>query len=140
MSEGSNMLKNMVGLALVLLLSAGILTDALSQGERDSVVEQFKGAEQKACLNYLTSNYLTPEDYVVRKFQDHDIIFVGEAHHVKQNLEFLHRLIPVLHQNGVYYLGYEFALYEDQGMIDRLITANEYDEKMALSQSPFCLL
>jgi hypothetical protein len=78
------------------------------------------------------SSQLKPEDYVVSKFRDHDVIFLGEMHSVRQNLEFLQRLIPRLQQAGVYTLVYEFADYRDQPAIDGLINADVYEEGNAL--------
>lgn len=72
-------------------------------------------------------------DYVVEKFTDHDIVLLGEMHYVKQNLDFVIELIPRLQAAGVHHLGWEFAHYQDQPRIDRLITAPEYDEELARS-------
>ena len=52
-------------------------------------------AQPKELTDYLVSHFQTPEDYVVSKFKDHDLVFLGEtAHGVRQNLLFLQRLIP----------------------------------------------
>jgi hypothetical protein len=40
-------------------------------------------------------------------------------------------LIPLLHENGIYYLGTEFARRQDQHLIDSLLDAPEYDEDLA---------
>lgn len=80
---------------------------------------------------YLDENYKTPEDYVISKFADHDIVFLGEEHYIKQNVELIHRLIPKLYENGIYNLGIEFANKDDQPMIDSVIYADEYDDLLA---------
>jgi hypothetical protein len=76
----------------------------------------------------------SPEDYVVDKFQDHDIVLLGETpHQVRQNLEFLQALIPRLYAAGVMNLGYEMLRSEVQPQIDRLLDAPRYDEQLANS-------
>ncbi len=86
---------------------------------------------QREVSRYLVSNYQTPEDYVIGKLKDHDIVFIGEYHRIKQNVELIHTLIPRLYEDGVYNLGIEFALRQDQQKIDKLITADTYDEELA---------
>ncbi|MDT8715957.1 ChaN family lipoprotein [Clostridium sp. 19966] len=85
----------------------------------------------EAYVNYLEKNYLTPQQYVLNKFQTHDVILLGENHAVKDNLEFVISIIPKLYENGIYNLGMEFGAAEDQDDLDRLITSEEYDENEA---------
>jgi hypothetical protein len=80
---------------------------------------------------YLADNRSSPEEYILSKFDDHDIVFVGEHHRIKHDVEFIHRLIPLLHARGVYNLGVEFANHEDQGLIDSLVASDAYDESIA---------
>jgi hypothetical protein len=88
--------------------------------------------EQKAGLvGYLETHWQSPEDYIVSKFEDHDIVFVGEYHRIKHDVELIRQLIPKLHEAGVYHLGIEFGNYERQGDVDALLTADAYDEDTA---------
>ena len=87
--------------------------------------------QKNELIQYLRSNWEAPEDYIIGKFRDFDIVFIGEAHHVKHDLELIHDLIPLLHKNGVYNLGIEFGCYEYQDKVDSLITADSYDEDLA---------
>jgi len=80
---------------------------------------------------YLRSHWKTPEAYVVSKFADHEIVFIGEYHRIKHDLSLIHKLIPRLHKARVYNLGIEFGCYEHQDKVDRLITADTYDENLA---------
>jgi hypothetical protein len=80
---------------------------------------------------YLTAHYQTPEDYVISKFTDHDIVFLGERHRLKHDVALVRSLIPRLHEIGIYDLGIEFARFVDQPRIDSLITADVYDEALA---------
>ncbi len=79
-------------------------------------------------FGYIIGEHQTPEDYIISKFKNHDIVFIGEFHRIKQNVELIHRLIPELYENSVHILGIECALYENQGKIDSLIFADSYDE------------
>jgi hypothetical protein len=70
----------------------------------------------------------SPEDYVLDTFRDHDIVFIGETHYVKQNLDFLQGLIPRLHAAGIYNLGFEFTTHKEQAKVDAILSAPVYDE------------
>lgn len=80
---------------------------------------------------YIVKNYKTPEEYVLSKFKRHDIIFLGEYHRIKHDVELVQDLIPFLYEDGVYNLGIEFACYEDQDKIDQLLSAKTYNESLA---------
>ena len=93
-----------------------------------------KGAspeEEQKLVAYLKSHWKSPEDYVVEKFSDHDIVFIGEYHRIRHDVELIHNLIPRLYKAGVYNLGIEFGCYEYQDKVDRLITADKYEEDLA---------
>lgn len=87
--------------------------------------------EKQELVQYLKDHGKSPEDYVIEKFKDYDIVFIGESHRVKHNLELIHNLIPRLYQAGIYNLGIEFGCYEYQDEVDKLITADKYDEDLA---------
>ena len=82
-------------------------------------------------LAYLKTKGMSPEGYVVSKFKDHDIVFLGEHHFIKHDVEFVQSLIPVLYRNGITDLGIEFGCYELQAEADALLTAEAYDENVA---------
>jgi hypothetical protein len=87
--------------------------------------------EKQELVQCLKDNWKNPEDYIIEKFKDYDIVFIGESHRVKHNLELIHNLIPRLYKAGIYNLGIEFGGYEYQDEVDKLITADEYDEDLA---------
>lgn len=87
--------------------------------------------DKKELAGYLRSHYMTPKAYVLSKFRRYDIVFLGEEHYIKQNLEFVQELIPALYGAGVYNLGIEFGVDDCQPDDDRLITADYYDEDLA---------
>ena len=86
---------------------------------------------RRELLGYLRQNYKTPEDYVLSKFRDHQIVFIGELHRIRHDPELIQRLIPRLYKAGIYNLGIEFASYRDQPKVDKLINAPVYDEQVA---------
>ncbi len=82
-------------------------------------------------LGYLRQNHKSPEDYVLAKLKDHQIVFLGEYHRIKHDVELVQRLIPRLYDAGIYHLGIEFGVYRDQSRVDKLINAPDYDEQAA---------
>lgn len=103
---------------IILILISGVCLLGFFQRKNDLV-------------EYLRSNWESPENYIIGKFRYFDIVFLGEAHHIKHDLELVHSLIPLLYKNGVYNLGIEFGCYEYQDKVDALITAESYDEDLA---------
>ncbi|MHC4414886.1 MAG: ChaN family lipoprotein [Planctomycetota bacterium] len=77
---------------------------------------------------HLRQSSLAPQEYIVRKFQDHDVVFLGEYHRVRQQVRLVQEILPLLHQSGVFVLGTEFACRGDQAALDALITAPSYNE------------
>jgi hypothetical protein len=91
-------------------------------------INNTKDVNCSSYLSYLEKNAKPPIEYVLEKFNDHDLVIVGEIHHVQQNLEFLQQLIPKLYkQAGVRFLGYEFFASSCQKDIDKLVNGEEYD-------------
>jgi hypothetical protein len=82
-------------------------------------------------IEYLETNHLSPNEYVIKKFKDHDVIFIGENHYIKEQVEFIKDLIPDLYENGIYNLGTEFLNYEDTELANKLITAEIFDNGLA---------
>ena len=73
----------------------------------------------------------TAEQYLLNQFVKKDVIFLGELHRTKEQVEFVSRIIPVLHKNGINLLFSEFANFKDTKRIDSLITAKKFDESLA---------
>jgi len=93
----------------------------------DDLTEEVK----KGLIGYLRTHWMTPEDYVISKFETHDIVLIGEHHFIKHDVEFIQGLIPILYENGIMNLGIEFGCYELQEQADSLLTAEAYDEDLA---------
>ncbi|MBI1741403.1 MAG: hypothetical protein HY233_13430 [Acidobacteriales bacterium] len=110
-----------------LVLSVLLVGNALA----DKPMRQLDPKEKQELTQYLKSHWQTPEDYVVGKFVVYDLVFLGEQHLIKHNLELVQNLIPRLYRAGVYNLGIEFGEHAYQAEVDRLITADTYDENLA---------
>lgn len=111
------------------LLIVAIVTACYSMPAADQL--PVDPAANKELVTYLKTHYASPEDYVLSKFKDHDVVILGEWHRIKHDPELIQALIPRLHKNGICLLAMEFARREDQPLIDRLIKAPEYDEQLA---------
>jgi len=80
---------------------------------------------------YLVANQRPPVDYVLSKFLDHDVIFLGEFHRIKDHPVLVQQLVPRLYENGIYNLATEFAGKAEQPLIDSLLNGTTYDESLA---------
>lgn len=127
--KGGITIKKIISMVFSVSILAGIILILYPQKKLSlPAIEQSMRAELEA---YIIEHYKTPEEYIIDKFMDHDIIFLGEFHRIKHDVELVHDLIPLLYKNGIYNLGIEFACYEDQDRIDMLITADEYNQSLA---------
>lgn len=102
---------------------------SLSAQEGKRPLGELSGEKKLALMEYLKKNWKSPEEYVVSKFKDHDLVFIGEYHRIKHDVELIHNLIPKLYEAGVHNLGIEFGCYEYQNLVDSLLSADEYDEE-----------
>lgn len=89
------------------------------------------GTDRKDCICDKKDTDVSPDDYLISKFKDADIVLLAEDHGVKENLDFVKKMIPKLYAHGIYMLGMEFGAYEDQKQLDSLINAPRYNEKLA---------
>lgn len=112
----------------LLLLFALLLCTTIGEAQTPQSIDQKVKA---SLIEYINTHYQSPEDYILSKFKDHDIIFLGEYHRIKHDPELVQRLIPLLHRSGIYYLGFEFARRQEQPLIDSLLQAPEYNEQIA---------
>lgn len=84
-------------------------------------------------VNWLNKNAKTPEEYAIHIVSTHDLTLFGESHEVKNNLDFLNRIIPDLYYKaGVRCIGMECIPSSMNKAINDLINGNEYNDKLAL--------
>jgi hypothetical protein len=84
-------------------------------------------------LAYLKDNTEPPIEYVLGKFRDYDVVILGEMHEVRENLELVRDLIePMCHQAGVKCFAIETLKSKNNSLVNKLVTAPEYDQQLAL--------
>jgi hypothetical protein len=86
---------------------------------------------QAELAGWLRDNGLEPTAYVTGRFDDHDVVFLGEMHRIRHDVEFVQSLLAPLHARGVRVLATEFGRREDQADIDALLGAPEWNETLA---------
>jgi hypothetical protein len=124
--------------AFILVLLTWVATAPITTGAQAGVAvgqtsPSFRNspAQSQVLADYLKAHWQTPEDYVISTFATHNIVFLGEHHRIKHDVELVQHLIPRLHKAGVYVLAIEFAATEEQARIDRLLSGEAYDETAA---------
>ncbi|MCB2230688.1 hypothetical protein KQH82_08225 [bacterium] len=100
-------------------------------GAGSSQAVELTDAQIDTLVNYVSENAQSPIEYVLSKFDDHDVVILGEPHYVKQHVEFVRNLIPALHKDGINRLATEYLRRVDQTLLDSLITAPVWDEQLA---------
>src|SRR6266481_4919997 len=125
--------KGMLKVSLLGIVGAAAVASANGQSQSQAA-PLLNASLRKELADYLVAHFQSPEDYVVSKFKDHDLVFLGEAAHgVRQNLLFLHKLIPRLYEAGILNVGYEMIFSDEQPEVDKLLNAETYDETKALT-------
>lgn len=81
--------------------------------------------------DYLLNEGNAPLDYVLDKFENHEIVLLGEMHYIRQQVEMYHRLIPLLPEHGINLFATEFGRREDQALIDELLGKEQFDFPLA---------
>lgn len=112
--------------ALALVLTAAVETIAQSP----PLPPQLSAETRARLLAHLETSAQSPEDYIVSKFRDREIVFLGEWHRIRQDALLVQRLIPLLYRAGVRNLGMELGCEEYQDRVDALLSAPAYDESL----------
>ena len=81
--------------------------------------------------DYLLNEGKAPLDYVLDKFENHEIVLLGEMHYIRQQVEMYHQLIPLLPEHGISLFATEFGRREDQALIDELLGKEQFDFPLA---------
>jgi len=129
---------------LVVLLSLGVGTmcgRAMADGEapawanRSTPVKtsEIPKSDYPYLADWLDQHAKPPQEYVIDLFKQHDLVIFGEGHNIKEHKEFLIGLIPQLyHKAGVRCIAWEFSRQADNDLLEKLVTAPEYDRAAAL--------
>lgn len=115
-------------LFILLILSSGLSSDLKTL---TATIPKIPSQQKQELVHYLKSNWQSPEEYIINKFKEYDLVFIGEAHCIRHDVELIHNLIPHLHQAGVYNLAIEYGCAEYQDKADTLTTAQTYNEDLA---------
>jgi hypothetical protein len=78
--------------------------------------------------DFAEEHWRSPEDYVISAFAGHDIVFLGEFQRIRQDVQLAAALVPRLYAAGVWNMGIEYALSEDQEKIEQLVSGARWDE------------
>ncbi len=114
----------------ILVLAISFFYESEYEGEK-LPLPALEDSLKAELTEYLANNHKSPEEYIISKFDDHDIIFVGEHHRIKHDAELIGSLVPELHKAGIYNIGMEFATWADQPLIDSLVNSAEYNQTLA---------
>ena len=89
--------------------------------------------KEEALRSFLYKRALPPVDYIASKFQDHDLVLIGEEHKIRWQVELVQEAIPAVYAKGVRNLVIEFLASRDQGDIDGLLRSRDhYDSALAM--------
>ena len=121
-------MRTATGLALALVL---FLSGCTGLGDVPADPPPLSDELRAELAGWLEANERTPRDYVVGLFSDHDVVFLGEQHRVKHDVELVQSLLEPLYDSGVRFLATEFGRREDQPLIDSLLTQPVWDESLA---------
>ncbi|NKB66378.1 MAG: hypothetical protein GKR89_04915 [Candidatus Latescibacteria bacterium] len=80
-------------------------------------------------LDALSAQALSPQDYVIQKFEDHRVVILGEPHRVREHGQFLTELLQPLQESGVWHVGVE--LFTSQADVDSLLSSTNFNEVLA---------
>lgn len=116
--------KSLLALTLAVAFIVGPVTaDEKGQGSPDP----------SALLDWWETTGAPPLDYVVEKFDDHDWVFLGEYHRVRDDVRLVADLIPVLHERTrVRHLAIEFLCRDGNERANELITRPKWDRDEAI--------
>jgi hypothetical protein len=110
------------------LLAALALAAACSSRIDPPPLDPARRAELES---WLAAHGKDPAEYVVGLFADHDVVFLGEVHHIRHEVHFVPSLFEPLYAAGVRTLATEFGRREDQARIDSLLAAPAWHEDLA---------
>jgi uncharacterized iron-regulated protein len=110
-----------------------ILVPDWIQSEKALKVSQIPEDDYAYLVGWLDKNSNSPEGYVIDLFKRHQVVILGEFHHIKEHKDFVLDLIPQLyHKAGVRCIGWEFSRHSDNETLEKLVTSPEFDREAAI--------
>lgn len=96
-------------------------------------VSSLNTGEDSLFVNWLDKNAKTPEEYAIESAKNHQVTIFGERHNIKNNLDFLNKIIPDLYKKaGVRCIAMECIPSSMNNKVKKLITEENYDRALAL--------
>jgi len=101
-----------------------------------SEVRKLSTKDLRTYTESLDTSLSEPLQFVADKFDKHDVVLIGEMHWKKQDVDFVKKLIPYLHQTkGINVFAWEFGASDFQSEVDSLVNAPEFDRRRAIAIS-----
>jgi hypothetical protein len=86
---------------------------------------------QVQLARHVLEHGVKPPDYVIGCFERRDVVFLGEYGRIRHDVLLVQEVLPRLPAAGVARLGVELVGTRDQSELDRLVTAETWDEPLA---------
>lgn len=100
---------------------------------------EIPGEDHSYLSQWLDNHSKQAQDYMLRLFDKHQVVILGEEHNVKEHKDFVINLIPRLyHEAGVRCIGWEFSWYGLNDRLEELVNAPNYDEEAVLQFARDC--
>ncbi len=99
---------------------------------QETTIIQVRDIQQDARQQFvdeLKANGKSPVEYVVGKFDKHDLVLLGETHKIHENCRFVADLIRPLYKAGIRQLASEFYRTRNTALVEKLVTADEFDDQ-----------
>ncbi len=114
--------------------SGGARPPYMDRDAKDLIeISELMPEDEARMARWLRVNGQDPVDYVVQVAQAHDVTILGEVHFVRENLEFLNRLLPRLyHEAGVTCVAMECINAGDNDRAERIVTGQELRRDLIL--------
>lgn len=88
-----------------------------------------EGTKLTNIIQYLKKCSYPATDFVVRKFQSHPIVSIGEFHWIREQVNFVRNVIPIVHKKaGVTNIILEFGDCRKQKEIEMFLARKTFDE------------
>jgi hypothetical protein len=89
-----------------------------------------------------TDNFKIQEakQYFTEKYNNYDIVILGEHHGRKEEVSFLKEILPLAYEKGVRAFAFEFLVYTVQSKIDSLMSLEQFNHSLVdsiIQEQPF---
>lgn len=92
----------------------------------------------RSAAAWIEEEHREPQDYLLDRFEEDQVVLLGELGQIRQQVSFVTGFLPLLHIADVHVFATEHLLAEDQKKVDRLVgfggspeTGNDFDRRAA---------